>query len=296
GPWGLSRNTQGFSNTLPNSIAYTRKGYAQGLLNFESACERIKARRYTPSYVFFEKDLEDGSTVIVKSKTAIRGNDVYRARVWNRHKELLSFCKSNDKISYIIPCASGGHTCNIIKTTLTVTPPSHPDGGWDRDEFNSYYMDYFYDLYVKRIRNAFPGVVVAKTLEVSTKKLRGCFHINVILMFPNHSFPVYQHTSRYNRHLNGDPIKSWRLQYYSSAAAINDGKDDKISKEFFEYAWDCGHVDVRAVAGPRDLAEYTLKYHIKNFTDKTSHDTQELTFSTLSLYNKRCFSFPKASE
>ncbi|GAI38248.1 unnamed protein product, partial [marine sediment metagenome] len=186
GPWGLSRNTQGFSNTLPNSIAYTRKGYAQGLLNFESACERIKARRYTPSYVFFEKDLEDGSTVIVKSKTAIRGNDVYRARVWNRHKELLSFCKSNDKISYIIPCASGGHTCNIIKTTLTVTPPSHPDGGWDRDEFNSYYMDYFYDLYVKRIRNAFPGVVVAKTLEVSTKKLRGCFHINVILMFPNH--------------------------------------------------------------------------------------------------------------
>ncbi|GAH93048.1 unnamed protein product, partial [marine sediment metagenome] len=44
------------------------------------------------------------------------------------------------------------------------------------------------------------------------------------------------------------------------------------------------------------MAEYTLKYHIKEFTDKQSHETQELTFSTLSLYDKRCFSFPKASE
>jgi len=296
GPWGLSRNTQGFSNTLPNSVRYTRKGYAQGLLSFNSACERIKARRYTPSYVFFEITKDDGSTVIVKSKVAIRGNDVYRARVWNRHKDLLSFCKVNDKISYIVPGASGGHTCNIIKCTLTVKPPSSRGGGWDRDEFNSYYSNYFYDLFVKRIRNAFPGVVVAKTLEVSTKKIRGWLHINVILVFPKHSFPVYLHTSKHNTHLNGDPIKSWRLKYYYSHSAINDGKDANISKEFFEDAWDCGHVDVRAVTSPHDLAEYTLKYHIKEFTDKQSHETQELTFSTLSLYDKRCFSFPKASE
>jgi len=298
GPWGLSKTTQGFSETLPNSIAYTRKGYAQGLLNFNSACERIKSRRYTPSYVFFEITKEDGSTAIVKSKVAIRGNDVYRARVWNRHKELLSFCEINDKISYIIPGNSGGHTCNIIKCTLGVTPPWAKDGngGWDRDEFNSWYLNYHYDLFVKRIRNEFPGVVVAKSLEVSTKELRGWIHVNVILVFPNHSFPVYLHTSNLNTHRNGDPIKSWRLKYYYSHAAINDGDYANISKEFFEDCWDCGHVDVRAVTGPHDLAEYTLKYHIKEFTDKQSHDTQELTFSTLSLYDKRCFSFPKASE
>lgn len=298
GPWGLSKTTQGFSNTLPNSIKYTRKGYAQGLLSFDSACERIKARRYTGSYVFYEVTKEDGSTVIVKSKAAVRGNDVYRARVWNRHKELLSFCEINDKISYIIPHPSGGHTCNILKCTLNVRPPWARDGkgGWDRDEFNSWYLNYFYDLFVKRIRNAFPGVVVAKSLEVSTKELLGWIHINAILVFPNHSFPVYQHTSRLNTHRNGDPIKSWRLKYYYSHAAIKAGDYANISKEFFEYSWDCGHVDVRAVTGPHDLAEYTLKYHIKEFTDKVSHDTQELTFSTLSLYDKRCFSFPRASE
>lgn len=296
GPWGLSRNTQGFSDTLPNSVKYTRKGYADKLLDFDSACTRIKARRYTGSYIFLEKTQEDGSTVIIKAKTAIRGNDVYRARVWNRHKELLSFCEVNENLSYIIPDASDGHVCNILKCTLGVTPPSNINGGWERDEFNSWYLNYFYDLFIKRIRNNYPGVVVAKSLEVSTKKIRGYIHINVILVFPNHSFPVYYHTSRYRKHIDGTPIKSWRLKYYYSHAAVNDGKDANISKDFFEDAWDCGHVDVRAVTGPHDLAEYTLKYHIKEFTDKTSHDTQELTFSTLSLYDKRCFSFPKASE
>ena len=298
GPWGLSRATQGFSNTLPSSITYTRKGYAQGLLDFDSACERIKARRYTGSYIFLEITDDNGDTHIVKAKTAIRGNDVYRARVWNRHKELLSFCEINDKISYIVPHPSGGHTCNIIKCTLGVRPPWAKDGngGWERDEFNSWYLNYFYDLFVKRIRNNYPGVVVAKSLEVSTKKIRGWIHINAILVFPNHSFPVYLHTSSKRTHLNGDPIKSWRLKYYYSHSAINDGRSANISKEFFEDAWDCGHVDVRAVTGPHDLSEYTLKYHIKEFTDKVSHDTQELTFSTLSLYDKRCFSFPKAGK
>ncbi|GAH19672.1 unnamed protein product [marine sediment metagenome] len=174
GPWGLSRTTQGFSNTLPNSIAYTRKGYAHGLLSFDSACERIKARRNTSSYIFFEITKDDGSTVIVKSKAAVRGNDVYRARVWNRHKDLLSFCEVNDKISYIVPDKHGYH-CNVLKATLTVNPK-----GRDRDEYNSNSMNHHYDLYVKRIRNQFPGVVVAKTLEVNTKKIRGWFHINVI--------------------------------------------------------------------------------------------------------------------
>ncbi|GAH94344.1 unnamed protein product [marine sediment metagenome] len=290
GPWGLSKNTSGFSDTLPNSINYTRKGYFQGLLSFDSACERIKARRNTSSYIFFEITKDDGSTEIVKSKAAVRGNDVYRARVWNRHKDLLSFCEVNDKISYIVPDKHGYH-CNVLKATLTVNPK-----GRDRDDYNSNSMNHHYDLYVKRIRNQFPGVVVAKTLEVNTKKIRGWFHINVIMLFPDDSFPVYQHTSKLNTHRkNGHPIKSWRLKHYSSASAVNAGKSANISKEFFADAWDCGYVDVRAISGPRDLAEYTLKYHIKNFTDKKSHETQELTFSALSLYNKRCFSFPNAS-
>lgn len=278
GPWGLSKNTSGFSDTLPNSVSYTRKGYAEGLLDFNSACARIKVRRSTSSYIFIEKLQEDGSTHIIKAKTSIRGNDVYRARVWNRHKELLSFCELNSKISYIIPSAAEGFTSNILKFTLTVKPSS-----WERDEFNSWYSNYFYDLFIKRIRNLYPGVVVAKSLEVSTKRARGYLHINVVALFPEHDFPVYHHSSRMRVNRKGEPVKTWRLKTYEM-------------KQDFDDMWDCGHVDVRAIDGPHDLAEYTLKYHLKEFTDPQSHETQDLTLSVLSLYDKRCFSFPRASE
>ena len=59
--------------------------------------------------------------------------------------------------------------------------------------------------------------------------------------------------------------------------------------------WDLGFVDVRAIKDPTDLAEYTLKYHLKYFKDKQSAKTQDLTLSTLSLYDKRSFSFPISS-
>ena len=277
GPWGLSKNTSGYSDTLPNSFKYTRRGYAQGLLSFDSACGRIKARRETSSFIFYERRHDDMSTDIVRSKGSIRGNDIYRARVWSRHKELLYFCELNNKISFIVP-SSAGFTCNVLKFTLTVKPSS-----WDRDEFNSWYSNYHYDHFVKRIRNQYPGVVVAKSLEVSTKRARGYLHINVVAIFPRCSFPVYQHSSKYRVNRKSEPVKTWRLKTYRM-------------KQDFDDMWDCGHVDVRAIDGPHDLAEYTLKYHLKEFTDKQSHETQELTLSVLSLYDKRCFSFPRASE
>ncbi|GAI08473.1 unnamed protein product, partial [marine sediment metagenome] len=211
----------------------------------------------------------------------IRGNDVYRARVRSRHEELLSFCELNEKISYIVPDGRG-FNCNILKFTLTVTPPTNINGGWERDEFNSWYSNYFYDLFIKRIRNKYKGVVVAKSLEVSTKIVRGYIHINVIAIFPDQCFPVYRHSSKYRVDRKNKPVKTWRLKTYEM-------------KQEFDDMWDCGHVDVRAIETPHDLAEYSLKYHLKEFTDKQSHETQELTLSVLSLYDKRCFSFPEAS-
>ncbi|GAH55572.1 unnamed protein product, partial [marine sediment metagenome] len=246
GPWGLSKQTQGYSDTLPNGIGYTRKGYAQRLLSFDSACDRIKARWETDSHLYFEYDRENEKTgeietVTLKHKASVRGNDVYRARVWNRHKDLLTFCEVNKDISYIIP-DDHGHRCNVLKFTLTVTPTTNINGGWDRDEFNSFYGSYFYDLFIKRIRNEYPGVVVARSYEVSTKEVRGFLHFNVIAIFPDHEFSVYEHTSRYRKHQDGTPIKSWRLQYYYEDKAIEDSHPKK-SKEFFNDLWDCGFVD-----------------------------------------------------
>ncbi|GAI69047.1 unnamed protein product, partial [marine sediment metagenome] len=53
------------------------------------------------------------------------------------------------------------------------------------------------DHFIKRLRNAYPGVVVARSYEVSTQKARGMLHINVIAIFPDHEFSVYEHTRRY---------------------------------------------------------------------------------------------------
>ncbi|GAI40306.1 unnamed protein product, partial [marine sediment metagenome] len=252
------------------------------------ACAQLKEHWETDGYLYFEYDKDDGSTGYLKSKASIRGNNVYRARVWNRHRDLLTFCEVNKGISYIIP-DDHGHHANILKFVLTVNP-----GGWNRDDFNSFYSTYFYDLFIKRIRNEYPGVVVARSFEVSTKKARGYLHFNVIAIFPDHEFAIYEHTSRKRKHLNGEPIKSWRLQYYYEYKALEAG-DPGNSKEFFNDMWDCGNVDVRAVTGPGDLAEYCLKYHIKYFTAPEYAKTQDLTLATLSLYDKRAFSFPRES-
>jgi len=265
---------------LPSPVGYVRKRFFNGDIDFDFACKMIKTRRETNSSCFFKYDVEDFKGDLAekytRSKSSFRGNDVYRARVWNRHKELLLFCELNNKISYIVP-SEKGPICNILKGTLTVYP-----GSFDRDEYNAFRVNRFWDLFTKRIRNEYPGVVISKTLEVSTKKARGYIHINVILIFPNHSFPVYLHTSKKTKNSRGEYAKSWRLKDYNT-------------KRWFGDMWDPGFVDIRAVKGPGDLAEYSLKYHIKYFQDPVSSKTQDLTLSTLSLYNKRAFSFPKSS-
>lgn len=283
----LEGNRQSFSDCakgdliiLPSPVGYVRKRFFNGDIDFDFACRMITVRRETNSSCFFSHDVEDSRGDLVEKytrcKSSFRGNDIYRARVWDRHKELLTFCELNNKISYIIP-SEKGYTCNILKETLTVDPKS-----FDRDPYNLYYANYFCDLTIKRLRNKYPGVVVSKTLEVSTKKARGYIHINLIMVFPNHSFPVYLHTSKKTKNSKGEYAKSWRLQDYET-------------KRWFGDAWDPGFVDVRAVTGPQDLAEYSLKYHIKYFQDPVSSKTQDLTLSTLSLYNKRAFSFPRSS-
>lgn len=271
---------------LPSPVEYVRKQYFNGLIDFDWACKMIDVRRDTPCYLFFNVPDKDGNIITVKAKTPFRGNDVYRGRVWNRHKDLLMFCECNKGVSYIRHSSDIGDYSQILKFTLTVDINS-----WSRDEFNIFYGQYFYDLFIKRIRNEFPGVVFAKSLEVSTKKARGYLHYNLIAIFPDHKFPVYNHVHKRRdtrgfhvpRHdSRGNPVKSWRLKDYST-------------KVMFSDMWDAGFVDVRAVTCPTDLAEYSLKYHIKDFTNLECKSNQKLTLSTLSLFNKRAFSFPNAS-
>jgi len=262
---------------LPYPLRSTQRSYFSGRIGFDRAVDSINLRRCIPSFLFYNVDDPEVGRYCVKSKASFRGNDVYRARVWNRHKELLTFCELNKDISFINWVPDSGFNSSVFKFTLTVDP-----GGWDRDVYNKFYSQYFYDLFIKRIRNLYPSVVVARSTEVSTKRARGYVHFNVVAVFPDDCFPVFLHTSKQVKNCYGEYVKSWRLRDYDM-------------KTFFGDLWDPGFVDVRSVKDTNDLAEYTLKYHLKYFRNDKNRATQDLTLSTLSLYDKRAFSFPRES-
>jgi hypothetical protein len=137
-------------------------------------------------------------------------------------------------------------------------------------------------LFCKRLRNYFPVVSIARSTEVTKDFARGYFHVNVIVLF-DEGLPVYEHRSKKRRNSKGNSVVSWRLADYSLKSAFAD-------------LWDAGFVDVRAIESPKDLCEYALKYHIKEFTNKDCKENQRLTLSTLTLFGKRSFSFPRGSE
>jgi len=263
--------------TLPYRISGIRDLYKSGDIDFDSACNLITNKRDFSSYVVFSGVHDNGFKEYVISKCSFRGNDVYRARVWNRHLELLRFCELNKDKSFIVSSKDSGFVSSVLKFTLTVDPKR-----FSRDDFNSSMCSYYYDLFIKSLRNHYPDVVIARSYEVSTKKARGYLHVNVVAVFPDCSFPVYLHKSKKSLDRNGNPVESWRLKNYSDKTSISD-------------FWECGFVDIRSVKDPNDLAEYSLKYHIKEFTKKSNKSNQDLTMAVLSLYNKRAFSFPRAS-
>lgn len=264
------------SLTLPNSVGRVQESFFNERISFDTALKQMEFRRSVPSYLFFKRHNENGSFSFVKAKASVRGNDVYRVRTYSRHSELLKFCELNDGVSFIKP-ESVGHSCGVLKFTLTANP-SH----FDMVSFNSYYVNYFLDLFVKRLRNIYGNIVVCRSFEVSKKKARGFIHVNVVVLFLDKMLPVFRHESKRRSCVDGKPVVTWRLSSFAL-------------KESFAELWDCGFLDVRAVVDSHDLAEYVLKYFVKEFHDKEAKANQSLTLSTLSLFSKRSFSFPLGS-
>lgn len=264
------------SLTLPNSVKRVQESFFNERISFDTALKEMEFRRSVPSYLFFKRHNENGSFSFVKAKASVRGNDVYRVRTYSRHAELLKFCELNEGVSFINP-ESVGHSCGVLKFTLTANP-SH----FDMVSFNSHYVNYFLDLFVKRLRNIYGDIVVCRSFEVSKKKARGFIHVNVVVLFLNKMLPVFRHESKKRSRVDGKPVVTWRLSSFAL-------------KESFAELWDCGFLDVRAVVDSHDLAEYVLKYFVKEFHDKEAKDNQSLTLSTLSLFSKRSFSFPLGS-
>ena len=118
---------------LPRPVRYVQQDYFNGVITFDKALETIDCRRESKIDLYFKGVDANKNVRYVRHKASFRGNDVYRARVWNRHKELIDFCDLNKDISYIVPIDDSGFECNVFKLTLTVNPSF-----WDMDAFNSF--------------------------------------------------------------------------------------------------------------------------------------------------------------
>jgi hypothetical protein len=249
------------------SVSNARKEYFSDKCSLDEACESISTWRRNDMYLCFKGETTKHEVMYHYQKASKRGNDVYRWRVKNRFKKILDFAENNKDLSFIEKANTGGFSSHVLKLTLTVDP-----GRYALNPFNSRVCSKELDKQMKRIRNMYPDVKISRTYEVFTDKAKGFLHVNQILFFPNHSFPVFHHRNRRNQ-------QSWRLKNYSD-------------KMFLQNSWSCGFVDVRAVSTAQDLLEYCLKYHIKYFKNARAKGNQDLTLSVLTLFNKRAFSIP----
>jgi len=254
---------------IPTKLDQVKKLFFTNEIGLDDANQLISNWRDDEKYVVLEPLDENGERTCLYVKASKRGNGVYRYRVIKRHRDLIDFCKKNPVV-LIEPGDDGNYYSNILKATATVDIKR-----FDRNTFNKKLCSYYVDLFTKRIRNKYPGVQIARTYEVCEN---GYLHVNFILVFPNHRFKVRYHISK-RKNSKGKPITSWRL-------------DDYKLKQFFDDLWEPGFTDIRAIENSDDLVEYSLKYHIKYFTNKEAKEKQNLTLSVLSLFNKRSISIP----
>jgi hypothetical protein len=260
----MVRSDLGFDEGfIPFGLGSVRRLYRTRRISFSSSVDLITRWRDNTSYLCFKRqDLKDDNVDYVHMKASKRGNDVYRWRVYCRHKDILDFCQDNEDFKYIRD-SDNGFVSNVLKFTLTVS-----EKDFDFNDFNKNLCSRFYDKFRKRVENNFGSIDISRSYEVSEN---GLLHVNVVIVFQDQDFPVYRHVSKI------DGSVSWRLR-------------DRSLKNKFNDLWDPGFVDVRSVLDNHDLLEYVLKYHIKYFTKPDCRRKQELTLSVLSLFNKRCCS------
>jgi hypothetical protein len=259
------------SSVVPYNVRQIRSFYNCGLIDVDVSNGLIDCWRERRSNIILSVE-NRGNVSYFGFMASKRGNDVYRHRVYSKHKELFDFC-DNNKIDYVYS-RDGKYYSKILKLTNTVDI-----NRYDLNDFNKNVCSREYDLFIKRLKIIDSKVVVARSYEVFFDKAKGYLHINVIAKF-NKEFEVFFHKSKKSFHVDGSPVYTYRLRSYSDK--------QKLGK-----LWRCGHVDIRAVSDTNDLIEYCLKYHIKHFTNPYNQKQQRFTLSTLTLFNKRGFSIPQ---
>lgn len=253
-------------SAIPVTASTVRYLYKNGEIDIDMANTLLSNWRDDPSYLGFKVETDEGVSYEY-IKASKRGNDVHKWRVCKRFRPILNLCAENEDLAVVRECPSG-HRTQILKFTLTADPKKY-----DRDEFNENVVSDELDRWMNKFirREIDKDAEYLRSYEVHKGKNKGYIHVNVTIVFPNRSFKMAWYDPK-----EEDKHSRWILQ-------------DRRIKNKFTDAWRCGHADVRGLSDVHSVAEYAIKYYIKDFTSDAHREMQNLTNSVLTLHNKRSF-------
>jgi len=207
----------------------------------------------------------------VALKCAKRGNDVYADRVKSRLKPLK---KALDHLKTMKTPPSRSRdlqTTKMLYVTLTYdTSRGSMTQAWKNigSEYNNF---------MSRLRSEYGKVSILRCWEAYEN---GYPHIHALLVFHDHDFTTFQHTSKKIKNRDGSPRTSRRILRRSK---------NKISSMWHS------NVDIQAPSSTEQAVKNVLWYVGKNITKASSkiNDKMLLTFVATWFHRKRCFSMSK---
>jgi len=183
-------------------------------------------------------------------KCSKRGNDVYRNRVYRRFKKILD-SKQKRGMIYRRRGVKGMDSNSLI---LTLEYDSNRYGiseSWRRGSAD-------WNRFVSAVRRRYGRVSVLRGYESHES---GVLHIHAVLVFHDHSFPIFSYRGNY------------RVQ----------GKRTE-----FEPLWNHGYLDIKAVSNAKDASTYIPKYLMKQM-GKNPLLKQEMGLAMGWFYGMRLF-------
>jgi hypothetical protein len=192
-------------------------------------------------------------------RAAKRGNGVYQWRLEQRLLPLYRVLLSNIKLF-----EREGQKTNMLYFVLTYnTNRGSLIKAWERRGRE-------YNLWITRMRKQYGRIEVMKTYETFES---GYPHINVIAIFRDTKFTVFQHKSR---RMEGKQLiekLTWRIE------------EKREMEKYFH-----SNIDVQAVQTPKQAISYILKYITKELHATTREPKHNLTLALMWLFRARAFS------
>lgn len=204
-------------------------------------------------------------------KCSKRGNDVYSSRVKQRISALKEALSSLRKTKTPPSRTRNLKQTNMLYVTLTYdTSRCNMSNAWQS-------VGQEWDLFLAKIRSKYGKVSQLRCWEAYEN---GYCHIHALLVFHDHVFTSFLHTSRTLKNKDGTKKQSFRILRREK---------NRISKMWHS------HIDVQAVQDIEQAVKNTLWYVGKNVTkniDKVN-EKELLTFVAAWYFQKRSFSMSK---